>query len=464
VTAWALVGTTDPPAHTQSHTPPSASHAKEAGTKRGEHPGRRQRIHQRRALERAIRAPLRVILRGPRRGNRKRLYRFTFAACLPAHTAPPRPRARLCGARILRLARILTLALRHLQRARVQMARAPAAPAATPTTPRAPAAPAAGPTTPSQRGGGPQPMEVGAPSGRLEAAARLDLYCEPQQRAFCGAHALNALLGRRVVTGDAMYNYLSYRWPGGRAAGHFSDAGWFTLEAINFWLHEHTPPGTEWGLHHLSKEFDGPLSVTGEDVRTRLEIHECEGAMAHIPHPRSPHRVALVRSPQDRQWYLADSIACIPGQAPVVRRMGKADWDRAAERWNLNVLAPVNAAGLIVGGGRAGNTATPPFGWQARPTAEIRDMTMPEGEQRDASADMAAFVAANGIRPTQPRPPGTNVRGRCDITTGTEIYMGKRWAKTGAAPPRSPTPCRAAGRYGDRHSPTRAHRCGRPRS
>jgi hypothetical protein len=82
------------------------------------------------------------------------LYRLTFAACLPAHTAPPRPRARLCGARILRVARILALALRHCQRDRVQTARAPAAPAAALTTPRAPAAPAAGPTTPCQRGGG----------------------------------------------------------------------------------------------------------------------------------------------------------------------------------------------------------------------------------------------------------------------------------------------------------------------
>jgi hypothetical protein len=68
-------------------------------------------------------------------------------------------------------------------------------------------------------------MEADAPGGQLEEAARLELYFEPQQRAMCGAHALNALLGRRVVTGDAMYNYLSYRWPGGRAAGHFSKAG-----------------------------------------------------------------------------------------------------------------------------------------------------------------------------------------------------------------------------------------------
>jgi hypothetical protein len=143
--------------------------------------------------------------------------------------------------------------------------------------------------------------------------------------------------------------------------------------------------------------------------------------MAHIPHPRSPHWVALVRSPQDRQWYLVDSIACMTGQAPVVRRMGTADWDRAAQRWNLNVLAHVNAAGLIVGGGRAGNTATPSFGWRARPTAEIRDMIMPEGEQRDACADMAAFVAANGIRPAQPRQtrPGTQ---RLDMTTGNQIW------------------------------------------
>jgi hypothetical protein len=90
---------------------------------------------------------------------------------------------------------------------------------------------------------------------------------------MCGAHAFNALLGGRVVSGDAMRDYLSYRWPAGRRDGKFSEDGWFSIDAINFWLHEHMPPGTEWGLYNLNTEFSGPLNVTKEDLQTCLEVH-----------------------------------------------------------------------------------------------------------------------------------------------------------------------------------------------
>lgn len=65
------------------------------------------------------------------------------------------------------------------------------------------------------------------------------LYCEPQERALCAAHALNAMLGKRVVHPEQMLTHLQHSWPAGEKAGHYDAAGNLSLSSINRWLWEH---------------------------------------------------------------------------------------------------------------------------------------------------------------------------------------------------------------------------------
>jgi hypothetical protein len=109
-------------------------------------------------------------------------------------------------------------------------------PDAQPATPAAPGA---------LRGGGLARLRRGrAPRGQDDRWVQppAGTYCEAQEQGFCGAHALNALLGRRAIPGEGMVRYMREHWPAGEAAGHYTGEGWFTSEALNRWLYEHTPP------------------------------------------------------------------------------------------------------------------------------------------------------------------------------------------------------------------------------
>jgi hypothetical protein len=70
-------------------------------------------------------------------------------------------------------------------------------------------------------------------------------------------------------------------------------------------------------------------------------------------------------------------------------------------------------------GRRARGQHRHPAVWLAGTPTDPR-LLVPEGEQRDACADMAAIVAANGVRPAQPRQtrPGTQ---RLDMTISNQI-------------------------------------------
>ena len=79
-------------------------------------------------------------------------------------------------------------------------------------------------------------------------ADHVGVYCEGQVGAHCGAHALHALLGRRIADSN-LYLYpdlnSSMSRPGPRQLTRtdqpqFSASGWYSIEAINHWLYEHT--------------------------------------------------------------------------------------------------------------------------------------------------------------------------------------------------------------------------------
>ena len=69
------------------------------------------------------------------------------------------------------------------------------------------------------------------------------VYCESQEASQCGVHALNAVLGGKVIDGDACYQHLSHSMshrPVSAQRPDFSPSGNYSVNALNHWLYEHT--------------------------------------------------------------------------------------------------------------------------------------------------------------------------------------------------------------------------------
>ena len=389
---------------------------------------RRQRIHATRALARFARLPPYLLLAAPSRSNGRRLYRFSFNVCFPAHTAPPRPMARLKGAAAMRMARALTRACaraleqRHMtshsqphtytglavptgrSRRQRQRDRHKAATAArTRHNPPQPGQPGQ-----QQVGGGGRPVEVDT-LPRAEASPQdLGIYCELQHSGWCGAHALNALLGGQVTTGADMLQYLTANWPRGRRNGDYNDNGWFSIDALNFWLHEHTPVGMKVGLYSITLDMTTTSSrdTTGTELRDFLESKQCFSALVNVGRQ---HWVAVMRGPKGHAWWIVDSIHY--SATGRVRPMTERDWGVALQRqWAFNALAPMDAAFYGV------NTdIRPPLHWMAVPTE--------------------AVVA--GIRETRMHP---HLRRRCEPAVAEHLLALRTARRAAVAAPRPGVP------------------------
>jgi hypothetical protein len=236
-----------------------------------------------------------------------------------------------------------------------------------------PATPPAGPG--ALRGGGLARLRRGrAPRGQDDRWVQppAGTYCEAQEQGFCGAHAVNALLGRRAIPGEGMVRYMREHWPAGEEAGHYTGEGWFTSEALNRWLYEHTPPELPVSIYPLGLEMEGPGNLTGHELKWRLEHHGCDCALIHAP----SHWIALVKCAEG-QWYEADSIP-FGVNGNKIKKMTDADWEHGATTggWSVNVLAPIDAAraqtiGAQPGRG-AGGAERPPADFAAVPLAQLR--------------------------------------------------------------------------------------------
>ena len=304
--------------------------------------------------------------------------------------------------------------------------------------------------TDPRRMGPPGQLQVGGGGGAEEVARHegatatgMRLYVEGQQRGWCGAHALNAMLGGRVTNGGAMVRYLRRRWPQGEHMGHYNADGWFSLTALNYWLYEHTPVGMHVSLYSISWQLGS--NITGAVLRRTLEAKNCWGTLANI---NQLHWVAIVRSPEDHGWYLADSMRC--GREGHVYPMDEDDWDTAAERrWNFNILTPIDAASSVRFS-LYGGTSTPlPPNWMAvsaaRVAEAIRTHTQPSrrcpshdaertGQLRAARQLPAPQPRARTLPPTQQEPVKRPPLALTPDGKGTE-RAPKRTAKILLAPP-----------------------------
>jgi hypothetical protein len=198
------------------------------------------------------------------------------------------------------------------------------------------------------------------------------LYCKAQEEGYCGTHALNALIGRRLATGPDMLAELRQKLGDGDGA-HYGRGGWFSLEALNFFIYEHTPPGTCAALYPLALGLQGLNTPSGADWQRALETR---GATRAIVNVGRRHWIIIARgcTPSSTgHWYILDSIPY--RQCRRVRQMTSHDWDGATRNgWAINALAPIDAAAALAAGGRNGGEAHVPHpDWQAVPWERIAE-------------------------------------------------------------------------------------------
>jgi hypothetical protein len=152
------------------------------------------------------------------------------------------------------------------------------------------------------------------------------VYCEQQVILQCGAHALHALLGRRVAQDpNYLFEHLNNTEapptdPGAphNATSRHQRYGMYSVSAINHWLYEHTT--SDAALAHIgSAVIRGPsqqeIMYEAPQGCKALLLHTGEGASAHF----------LVWIQSGHHWYECDSLT-YNNQSQLVRQLTPQDW------------------------------------------------------------------------------------------------------------------------------------------
>jgi hypothetical protein len=153
------------------------------------------------------------------------------------------------------------------------------------------------------------------------------MYCEPQERRYCGAHALNALAGRRITTGQQMVAFFQQTWPDGANAyggvPYYEPCGNFCASAINRWMWTHTcQPVTL--VKFLSNITDN-IRYSKRELLSFLP-DDCGGIFVWFKHnDATPHFKCIKQLPGTNTWYSLDSLkAGINGKA--IPMVSDAQW------------------------------------------------------------------------------------------------------------------------------------------
>jgi hypothetical protein len=147
------------------------------------------------------------------------------------------------------------------------------------------------------------------------------LYCEPQESAFCGAHALNAYLNTHTVTARQINQVLrDPRLPEPTGTDHeIRPDGYWHITQLNMYLYFST----------LDDVVLTPLLEVVPQIRyTKTEIlgqYAPPGCTALIIHANA-HYKCWKRSPVTLQWYELDSLSCLNPNYPCAKLLADSDW------------------------------------------------------------------------------------------------------------------------------------------
>jgi endonuclease/exonuclease/phosphatase family metal-dependent hydrolase/ribonuclease HI len=159
----------------------------------------------------------------------------------------------------------------------------------------------------------------------------LGLFCEPQQRAYCGIHALNALFGRKIVDAVDVIQYLQINWHVGgcHPRPSYTVDGNFSVNAINRWLFAHIE--TPVMLVPFLTNIGTTATYTREEMLAivpqgcdRIFVWFVRGAKPESPLEGIHHYKCLRRSDVDGQWYQLDSMDA--GMTALVSPMHPTEW------------------------------------------------------------------------------------------------------------------------------------------
>jgi hypothetical protein len=161
-------------------------------------------------------------------------------------------------------------------------------------------------------------------------------YMEKQDEGFCPVHTLNAMVGRKLLTGEELIEFCQNQqsidpraWHQGLQWRSNMD-GWFANVAVNAWLYEHANGDACFKL-------GGHLSPTTAKDRLLSLPPACTSCMltttTTIDGQEILHAVCLKRDPANRHiWYQIDSM-CYPKVQPLI-----TDADYAAISGKIHVL------------------------------------------------------------------------------------------------------------------------------
>jgi hypothetical protein len=171
------------------------------------------------------------------------------------------------------------------------------------------------------------------------------LYCEQQEGVNCGAHSLNALLGKGLVTSQSLRRLLEHQWPRNKLPLEQHDrADGFSLQALTFWLAKYLP-GINAAFELIMQAGGAPQ--TAQHIKAQVQQRKATRLLIH--HANHWHVVA--RSPRDHHWYRLDSVAML--RYGGIARMEEADWAALADgHHNVNVLTAADPIAAISDAGR----------------------------------------------------------------------------------------------------------------
>jgi hypothetical protein len=188
------------------------------------------------------------------------------------------------------------------------------------------------------------------------------LYCEQQDEEHCGAHALNALLGRAVLSRATTYmvKALSSSMEKARRLAEvstelFKRQGQYDLRAINTWLYEHTN-GQYMLLPFLSVGQPGNrsksqvLNAAPAGCRAIYIQYIYETGGKRIEHYKAwmqgtPAPATAGNNTQQHAWYECESIAY--SNFGMIRQLTDHDWNSFTE--NMMCLVSADAYATAYG-------------------------------------------------------------------------------------------------------------------
>jgi len=158
-----------------------------------------------------------------------------------------------------------------------------------------------------------------------ENPSDLGLYCEKQQQAHCGAHAWQALLGRKLLTHPTQfYQHLKTSLQHARTSGiaaeacaaeDFTPNGWYGIHAIQHYMYEHCLDNVALVLvADLTHQENRYCQVTEEQLMAKAPIG-CKSLLIYTQvkdtntHKASATPHWITRMCVSNVWYECDSIA-----------------------------------------------------------------------------------------------------------------------------------------------------------